>query len=424
VEITRCLVTSKCDDVIKSEYIVSVMGDKPLIQQLLSHEEDWCQLMGYRNPYLDPFEHHITSSVTTGDGSAYVRYPENRHVYDKLFVAKSQGMRCGKLEDLRGSEDAVEYPIFIKPRWGHLSAASKNCFKIKSPEQLRNYSDYDHMMWSDFVDGREGMTDFILHNGRIVYQITYVYSKQQNGFTDVWKYISPDTPAPDNIVNWVQDNVRGHTGFVNVQYRNDKIIEVGLRPARSGAYIIATDNAAIMRNLHNVMDKGFWDDSIMRESHFKPFYAFKCYTQVPILHIWPQSVLDMLLPRLTPMPLYEYYFEPVNNEGMVFFQFMHYDFDAGMRAKRLIEALFVMTQLVVLVLLVAIVVALVYSKVMVAGGLFALLVVLFLSRFLNPMYANYNLYKGYRQLFAGKDGLTTPEEFECRRLAKQMMSFE
>lgn len=400
------------------------MDTKQLIQEILSHEEEWCDFMGYRNPYIDPYNYHITSSVITSDGTAYAKYPENRHVYDKLFVADSQGMRCGKLEDLRGIEDTIEYPIFIKPRWGHLSAASKNCFKIRSSDYLKRYTDYDHMMWSEFIDGREGMTDFVLHNGRIVYQLTYIYSEKQNGFTDVWKYISPATPVPAHIVSWVQDNVNGHTGFVNVQYRKNKIIEVGLRPARSGAYIIATDNEAIMRNLHNVMDKGFWDDSIMHNANFQPFYAFKCYTRVPILHIWPQTMLDLLLPRLTPMPLYDYYFEPVNNEGMVFFQFMHYDFKAGMRAKQIIETLFVLTQIIVLALVVSIVVALVYRRLSTAGILFAILVVVFLSRFLNPMSANYNLYKGYRQIFAGKAGLTTPEDFDNRLRAKKIAEFE
>ena len=138
------------------------------------------------------------------------------------------------------------------------------------------------MMWSDFVDGREGMTDYILLNGRIVYQITYIYSEKQHGFTDAWKYISPDTPAPSKITEWVNNNIQDHTGFVNVQYRNDKIIEVGLRPARSGAYLIATDNEGLMRNIHNVLDKQYWDPSLEEGMAFKPFYVYKCYTQCPI----------------------------------------------------------------------------------------------------------------------------------------------
>jgi len=138
------------------------------VKLITGNEEEWCKKMGYRNPYLDPYSHHITSTAVPGDHTAYRKFPENRHVYDKLWIAQTQKMRCGRLEDLKGKETNVKYPIFIKPRWGHLSASSKNCFKIKDSSSLNQYIDYPDMMWSEFVDGTEGMTDFLLLNGRIV----------------------------------------------------------------------------------------------------------------------------------------------------------------------------------------------------------------------------------------------------------------
>ena len=117
-------------------------------------------------------------------------------------------------------------PIFIKPRWGHETASSKNCFKIKEWSEIENYRDKPDMMWSEFIDAKEQMTDYILLNGKIVYQITYVYSDSQNEFIDDWKYISPDnTPIPI-ITDWVNRHLPDFTGAVNVQYRDDKIIEV------------------------------------------------------------------------------------------------------------------------------------------------------------------------------------------------------
>jgi hypothetical protein len=85
------------------------------------------------------------------------------------------------------------------------------------------------------------MTDFFLINGEIVYQITYIYSEKQNGFADDWKFISPDNQPPPEIVDWVKRYMVGYTGPVNVQYRSTKIIEVGLRFARSGMYIECTN---------------------------------------------------------------------------------------------------------------------------------------------------------------------------------------
>ena len=39
------------------------------MKSILKFEEPWCRLMGYFNPYLDPFEHHMTSSIPSFDGT-------------------------------------------------------------------------------------------------------------------------------------------------------------------------------------------------------------------------------------------------------------------------------------------------------------------------------------------------------------------
>lgn len=383
------------------------------IKDLLQYEEKWCSKMGYMNPYLDPYNHHITSSTVTGDHSAYRRFPENRHVYDKLWVAKTQHLKCGRLEDLKGKYSNLSYPIFIKPRWGHLSAASKNCFKILSASQLKKYLDYPDMMWSEFIDGTEGMTDFLMLNGRIVWKITYKYSEQQNGFTDVYKYISPHTPTPHSIEQWARDKVQSHTGFLNIQYRKNKIIEVGLRPARSGMYIIGADCPALSKNIYNVIDRNFWDESLESNLNFKPFYVYKCYTNIPVIYLWPQKIIDALMPTLSDMPLYEYYFEPVNNEGMVFFQFMHHDFDTGMKSKYILEVLFVTTQILFIISFFFVIYTLFACKISISASVLSIFLLLWFTRFLNPMYVNYNNYKAYMQMIQGKHSLTSQKEFDA-----------
>lgn len=382
------------------------------IKKLLKQEEKWCRMMGYKNPYLDPYDHHISITTVTGDHAAYRRFPENRRVYDKLWVAKTQNLKCGKLEELKGKLSEIKYPIFIKPRWGHLSAGSKNCYKINTHDRLMKYIDYPDMMWSEFIDGTEGMTDFLMLNGRIVWKITYKYSDEQNGFTDIYKYISLDTPTPENIEEWARDNVHGHTGFVNIQYRKNKIIEVGLRPARGGMYLIGADCPALSRNIYNVVDRMFWDSSIEPNIKFTPFYVYKCYTRFPLFYIWPQRVVDFFITKITDMPLYEYYFEPVNNEGIVFFQFMHRDHTIGMRVKKFIEIMISITQLFFIIITLIII----YISFKIPSPFIYIIITAFifiwLTRFLNPLYVNYNCYKAYVQMFQGKDSLTSQVEFD------------
>jgi hypothetical protein len=126
-----------------------------LIGNLLHYEESWCKFMSFFNPYLDPFNNHLTTKMPVFDGKAYKRYPHHNFVYDKLWIVKSQGLKGGKLENLIGKETTVKYPIFIKPRWGHLSASSKNCFKVTSAKELKKYVNYKNMMWSEFIDAKE-----------------------------------------------------------------------------------------------------------------------------------------------------------------------------------------------------------------------------------------------------------------------------
>jgi hypothetical protein len=334
------------------------------------------------------------------DGISYDKYPDFKYVYDKLWIIKSQGLMGGKLEDVRGKEHKFHYPLFIKPRWGHLSASSKNCFKIHDANELKKYSHYEHMMWSEFIDANEGMTDYIMLKGKIVHQITYIYSEKQNGFTDDWKYISPDSKPPTNITEWVNRHMQNYTGVVNVQYRDAKIIEVGLRLARSGAYLLSTENGALIKNINGIFDKQTWDFSLQNKLKFKPFYVFKCFTTLPIVYLYPQYVLDYIVKSNTPRPFYEYYFEPAGKEGMVFLQFMDDDFNRGMQTKEKIQAWFNTLQIISYILFIFLLVIL-FFQFKWKYYLVSSIVLILSTRYLNPMMVNYNLYKAQRQEIFG-----------------------
>lgn len=292
----------------------------------------YCSLFGIFNPYKT-FPYKLSNDIPKFDKPAYKRNPRHQFVYDKLFVADSQGMKCGRLEDLKDPA----YPIFIKPRYGHLSASSKNCYKITEAGELDRHRSKKDMMWSEFVNATEGMTDFMLVDGEIVHQITYVYSEKQNGFSDDWKYISPLSKPPPEVVEWVQKYMAGYSGPVNVQYRSTKIIEVGLRFARSGMYIESTHNQHLIECLNETWATKTWSQRDPSKLEFTPFYSFKCWSPIPVLYILPQHVIDLIMRQSKSMPFYEYYFEPTGTRSLIFFQFLNADFKRGMRAKKLLE---------------------------------------------------------------------------------------
>ena len=365
------------------------MSDKKtggIVDFLLRHEEQWCQAMNYFNPYLDPFQHHLRGDVPVYDSTCYDRYPKHRFVYDKLWVARSQGIPAGLVAELLKGQANPEYPIFVKPRWGHKTSGSKHCQQVTAASELPDAraARRHELMWSDMLPGSEAMTDFVLVKGRVVYQMSHVCSEQQHDFADAWKYTSPLNKPPETVLAWVSKHLRGFTGIVNVQYRGDKIFEAGLRPARTGAYFAATDNEALLRNVSTALSHDEWNFVERVKMNYKPFYSFKSHTNAPVVYLWPQHVLDLILRTLTDRPFYEYYPEPTGQKGMVFLQFMDDDLERGRRSSALLQRLFTYTQWLFIGLAGAVVIALSldwkYKWWMAAGVL-----LLYATQLLNPI---------------------------------------
>jgi hypothetical protein len=253
-------------------------------------------------------------------------------------------------------------------------------------------------MWSEYIDGVENMTDFILINGNVVYEITYLYSKEQNGYTEFYKFISPNSQCPKHIARWVNKYLNGYTGAVNVQYRDDYIIEVGLRLARGGAYLQATQNENIINLVNDAYDSKSYNPIDRKDLNFIPYYSFKCFTRFPILYLYPQYFIDVYMKLIGGKNFYEYYFEPNGNDGCVFFQFLHENKNKGIVTSNVLIFLFVLIQIFFIVLFISIIYVIIkygFNSKSVTWIVF--IIILYLTQYLNPINVHYNLTKSKRQ---------------------------
>ena len=122
--------------------------------------------------------------------------------------------------------------------------------------------------------------------------------------------------------------------------------------------------------------------------------------------------MDKLIGCFTDMPLREYYWEPVNGEGFVFYQFMTRNHEEGMKTKTIIELLFAITQLIFAILIALLVIVFFKAPLKIFFISCLALSLLWLTRFLNPIYVNYNLWKAFKQMYFGESTLYTQEEFD------------
>jgi hypothetical protein len=98
---------------------------------------------------------------------------------------------------------------------------------------------------------------------------------------------------------------------------------------------------------------------------------------------------------------------------MVFFQFMDDDFDRGMQTKKKIERIFYMTQIIMYCLIAFTIVFMVASEWRYKSVIVMIVIILWLTRLLNPITYNYNLYKAQKQsIFGGGPTKNTEDEIE------------
>ena len=83
-----------------------------------------------------------------------------------------------------------------------------------------------------------------------------------------------------------------------------------------------------------------------------------------------------------------------------------------MRVKKIVEILFAITQLFFIFTALLIIYILIKRPNRLNYIVVVIFILFWLSRFLNPMYVNYNCYKAYAQMFQGKDSLTSQADFD------------
>lgn len=363
-------------------------------KSLLRYDLRWCEMLNIKNPYDNPNNILFSDKVPIFDGQAAKLNKEYDYVYDKLWVANNQGLKSGKLEDLLKKRNADQFPIFIKPRWGTKTSRSAGCYKINSYSELEKHRGEKDIIWSEFIDGGEQMTDFILWKGKIMYQVTYIYSETQIEFVEVWKNVDNNNKPPKNIEKFVLTYMKNYSGIVNVQYRKNIIIEVSLRPARGGAYLKCTKNENIIKSINHLYEKNEWLMIPNQEMNFKPFYSFKCHTYLPIIYLPPYFVMNGICDSYNTYDFNEYYFEKAGNKGCIFYQFIHDDYDQGMKCKHTIENIFNLSQIIMYLLIFYLAYAL-YNKKNYVIIIVLLIVFIYLTKFINPMHSNYMLWKTY-----------------------------
>lgn len=160
--------------------------------------------------------------VPCSDTEAWIKYPDYRHVYNKLWIAESQNMSCGPMGIYPN-----EYPVIFKPII-NLYGMSRGTYIVYN-DTMYDKCIKDGLFWEDYLNGIHRCIDIVLRDGQI-YFLSCLESIKGN-ITGTFEYhVSiPDYNLPIKLKEWINLIFDGYTGLVNLETINDLIIECHLR---------------------------------------------------------------------------------------------------------------------------------------------------------------------------------------------------
>ncbi|MDB6084887.1 MAG: hypothetical protein JWN43_2768, partial [Gammaproteobacteria bacterium] len=164
-------------------------------------------------------------AIPTDDTAAFALHPVHRWIYNKLLVARSQGLDCG-LRDVA----PMRYPVFCKPvtNLKGMGVGSRILFDERDYLTKCGVGDF----WMTFLTGEHVSTDFAVIKGATAWCRHTLGIPGAAGTFDYWLVEERSRPRLERYCgDWIRTNLAGYTGMVNIETIGGRIIEAHLRAA-------------------------------------------------------------------------------------------------------------------------------------------------------------------------------------------------
>jgi hypothetical protein len=163
------------------------------------------------------------ANITTEDTDAWVWYPKQRWVYDKLKVALSQG-----LDACPHGTKPPHFPVFSKPIV-NLKGMGVGSRVLTSEADYEAHCVPGHF-WMTLLEGRHVSSDLAVVDGTPHWWRHVTGKPAGEGTFDYWTiHAEPDAEIEGRCGAWVKKHLAGYTGMLNLETIGGTIIEVHLR---------------------------------------------------------------------------------------------------------------------------------------------------------------------------------------------------
>jgi hypothetical protein len=211
-----------------------------------------CEVDPWRFQYFDHVK--TAANIPTEDCDAWQWYPAHRWVYDKLAVALSQN-----LDAAPHGVEPLRFPVFSKP------IVNLKGMGVGS-RVLRTVADYERHyapghFWMTLLDGRHVSSDVAVVDGEPSWWRHAIGKPAGEGTFDYWTvHAEPDADIEARCGAWVQKNLAGYTGMLNLETIGGSIIEAHLRFADQWPDLYGPGWVDALVGLYENRDWDFYDE--------------------------------------------------------------------------------------------------------------------------------------------------------------------
>lgn len=154
-------------------------------------------------------------TIPINDFQAYKTFKSKNYVYNKKWIAESQGVKCGE-------QAPSQFPVIVRPIT-NLYGMGKGTYYLYNDKSIQK-----DCFWTEILKGNHISLD-VFYNKHGIQKTIAFRGYPGKLFTFLcWEYL-PDYEISSEINNWINTHMKNYIGVFNIEIIGDKIIECHLR---------------------------------------------------------------------------------------------------------------------------------------------------------------------------------------------------
>jgi hypothetical protein len=183
----------------------------------------FCEADPWRLQYFADVACPATVRIPTEDPDAYLWYPAQHWVYDKLRLAGSQGLACAP-----HGVTPPQFPVFSKPVT-NLRGMGVGSRVLRSLEDYQRHLRPGHF-WMTLLEGEHVSSDVAVVQGKAMWWRHALGTTAPEGMFDHWTIEGRRRAELEAYVEtWLLRHLCSYTGMLNVETIGGRIIDAHLR---------------------------------------------------------------------------------------------------------------------------------------------------------------------------------------------------